>query len=79
MTSLSVSLPQTLLPQPKISADATAVPCLKVLPPLAWTRTVICWPDPVQPTDVKPKPSATPDPAFWETLTRRPRTWCRYR
>jgi hypothetical protein len=56
MTSLSVSLPQVTLLQPKISALATAVPCLKVLPPLAWTRTVICWPDPVQPTLVEPKP-----------------------
>src|SRR5512132_1262010 len=70
MTSLSVSLPQTLVPQAKISADATAVPCLKVLPPLAWTRTVTCWPDPVQPTDVEPEPWATPDPAFWLTLTK---------
>src|SRR5215218_3902296 len=70
MASLSVSLPQTLLPQARISADATAVPCLKVLPPLAWTRTMTCWPDPVQPTEVKPEPWATPDPAFWLTLTK---------
>jgi hypothetical protein len=42
MTSLSVSLPQVTLLQPKISAEATAVPCLKVLPPSAWARMVIC-------------------------------------
>jgi hypothetical protein len=70
MTSLSDSLPQTVLLQPNTSAVTTAVPCLKVLAPLAWTRTVTCWPDPVQPTDVEPKPSATPDPDFWVTLTK---------
>jgi hypothetical protein len=44
MTSLSVSLPQTekFCVQPKRSASATAVPCLKVFAPLARTRTVIC-------------------------------------
>src|SRR5512132_3244834 len=70
MTSLSVSLPQVTLLQPKISADATASPCLKVLAPVAWTRTVSCWPDPVQPTLAEPKPWATPEPDFWVTLTK---------
>jgi len=45
MVSLSVSFPQTekFWLQPKMSAVATAVPCLKVLPePDAWTRTRIC-------------------------------------
>src|SRR5919198_1807625 len=71
MTSLSVSLPQTFDLQPKISALATATPCLKVFPPDACTRTVTCWPDPVQPTLVNPNPWATPDPDFWVTLTWR--------
>src|SRR6266571_1432156 len=69
MVALSVSLPQVVLLQPKIWAVATAGPCLKVFPPLAWTRMVTCWPDPVQPTLSKPKPWATPEPAFWVTLT----------
>jgi hypothetical protein len=45
MVSLSVSFPQTekFWLQPKMSAVATAVPCLKVLPkPDTWTRTRIC-------------------------------------
>jgi hypothetical protein len=45
MVSLSVSFPQTekFCVQPEMSAVATAVPCLKVFPPLvAWTRTRIC-------------------------------------
>src|SRR6266545_2511841 len=70
MTSLSVSLPQIPGLQPKTSALATAVPCLKVFPPLARTRTVTCWPDPVQPTEVEPEPWATPEPAFWVTVTK---------
>ena len=61
MTSLSVSLPQVTLLQPKISADATAVPCLKAFAPNAWARMVISWPDPVQPTLVEPKPWTVPD------------------
>src|SRR6266536_615870 len=69
MTSLSVSLPQVTLLQPKISAVATASPFLKVLAPVARTRTVICSPDPVQPTLVEPKPWATPEPDFWVTVT----------
>jgi hypothetical protein len=43
---------------------------LEGLASLAWTRTMTCWPDPVQPTEVKPEPWATPDPAFWLTLTK---------
>ena len=42
MTSLSVSLPQVTLLQPKTSAVATAVPFLKAFPPDAWTVTVTC-------------------------------------
>src|SRR6266511_3512305 len=48
-TSLSVSLPQITLLQPKISALVTAVPCLKVFPPLASARRTTISPDPVQP------------------------------
>src|SRR4029453_14657896 len=70
MTSLSVSLPQVTLLQPKISALATAVPCLKAFAPNARTRTTICSPDPVQATFSKAKPWATPDPDFWVTLTK---------
>src|SRR5829696_957769 len=70
MTSVSVSLPQTASLQPKTSAVTTAVPFLKTFPPVAWTVTVTCSPDPVQATDSKPKPSATPDPERWVTLTK---------
>lgn len=66
---LSVSLPQVDVLQPKIWALPTAGPCLKVFPALAVTRTVICSLDPVQPTEVDPEPWATPDPAFWVTVT----------
>src|SRR5215218_2800774 len=71
MTSVSVSLPQTASLQPKTSAVTTALPFLKAFPPDAWTVTVTCSPDPLQGTDSKPKPSATPDPDRWETLTKR--------
>src|SRR6266508_2490693 len=71
MASLSVSLPQVekFAVQPKTSALATAVPCLKTFAPVAWTRTVTCCPDPVQPTFSKAVPWATPDPERWVTVT----------
>src|SRR6266540_3244666 len=72
MTSLSVSLPQTRksAEQPKISASATAVPCLKAFPAEARARMTICSPDPVQPTCSDPKPWARPDPDRWVTVTK---------
>src|SRR6266545_345281 len=71
MTSLSVSLPQTRksAEQPKISASATAVPCLKAFPAEARARMTICSPDPVQPTFSDPKPWARPDPDRWVRAT----------
>lgn len=50
MTSVSVSLPQVTLLQPKTSAFATAVPLLKAFAPNTWTTTVTRSPAPVQPT-----------------------------
>src|SRR6266508_3685705 len=72
MTSLSVSLPQTRksAEQPKISASATAVPCLKAFPAEARARMTTSSPDPVQPTCSDPKPWATPDPERWVTVTK---------
>src|SRR6266542_3998040 len=71
MASLSVSLPQVekFAVQPKTSALATAVPCLKTFAPVAWMRTTTCCPDPVQPTFSKAVPCATPDPERWVTVT----------
>src|SRR6266508_3231437 len=71
MTSLSVSLPQTRksAEQPKISASATAVPCLKAFPAEARARMTTSSPDPVQPTCSDPKPWARPDPDRWVRAT----------
>src|SRR6266511_4110265 len=69
MTSLSVSLPQVTLLQPKISASATAVPCLKAFPAEARARMTTSSPDPVQPTCSDPKPWARPDPDRWVRAT----------
>src|SRR4029453_8756470 len=69
MTSLSVSLPQVTLLQPKTSAVATAVPFLKAFAPNTWTTTVTCSPDPGQPTCSEPKPWVAPDPERWVTVT----------
>ena len=62
MAWLSVSLPQTVCVQPEITASATAVPCLKDLPPdVAKTLTRSCCFDPLQPVVVDPVPWATPE------------------